>query len=209
MIVERGEGLTPLAMEDIRTKISDATQDLFLRDGIDGVSMRKVAEKVGVTAPAIYRYFRDKDELLNEIIRSGLEILADYLKPALEADDPYKRLRLLIDRYRDFAIEQPKYFDFAFLVPSRNMANIPEEIQRHNWTTFGMAVEQVSMCMEQGVFRQDDPLETSILLWATVHGLVILYRTERFGPDTEQFRQTYRKVVDRLLDALKPGELSH
>ena len=196
-------------MEDIRTRISDAAQDLFLRDGIDGVSMRKVAEKVGVTAPAIYRYFRDKDELLHEIIRSGLEILEDYLKPALDAGDPYERLHLLIDRYLDFAIEQPKYFDFAFLVPSRNMADIPEEIQRHNWTTFGMAVEQVAMCMEQGVFRQEDPLETSILLWATVHGLVILYRTERFGPDPEQFRQTYRKVVDRLLDALKPGKLTH
>jgi AcrR family transcriptional regulator len=196
-------------MEDIRTKISDAAQDLFLRDGLDGVSMRKVAEKVGVTAPAIYRYFRDKDELLNEIIRSGLEILEDYLKPALEADDPYERLHLLIDRYLDFAVEQPKYFDFAFLVPSRNMANIPEEIRRHNWTTFGMAVEQVAMCMEQGIFRHEDPLETSILLWATVHGLVILYRTERFGPNADQFRQTYRRVVDRLLDALKPESVSH
>jgi AcrR family transcriptional regulator len=196
-------------MEDIRTKISDAAQDLFLRDGIDGVSMRKVAEKVGVTAPAIYRYFRDKDELLNEIIRCGLEMLEDYLKPALEADDPYQRLHLLIDRYLDFAIEQPKYFDFAFLVPGRNLSDIPEEIQRHNWTTFGMAVEQVAMCMEEGIFRREDPLETSILLWATVHGLVILFRTERFGPGPEQFRQTYRKVVDRLLDALKPGGVTH
>jgi AcrR family transcriptional regulator len=196
-------------MQDIRTKISDAAQDLFLRDGIDGVSMRKVAEKVGVTAPAIYRYFRDKDELLNEIIRSGLEILEDYLKPALEADDPYQRLHLLIDRYLDFAIEQPKYFDFAFLVPSRSLSDIPEEIQRHNWTTFGMAVEQVAMCMEQGIFRREDPLETSILLWATVHGLVILFRTERFGPGPEEFRKTYRKVVDRLLSALKPAGATH
>jgi AcrR family transcriptional regulator len=196
-------------MEDIRTRISHAAQDLFLRDGIDGVSMRKVAEKVGVTAPAIYRYFRDKDELLNEIIQSGLKILEDYLKPALEADNPYERLHLLIDRYLDFAIEQPKYFDFAFLVPSRDMSDIPEEIQRHNWTTFRMAVEQVSMCMEQGTFRREDPLETTILLWATVHGLVILFRTERFGPDPEQFRQTFQKVVDRLLDALKPTPTTH
>lgn len=191
-------------MEDLRTKISDAAQDLFLRDGIDGVSMRKVAEKAGVTAPAIYRYFRDKDELLAEIITSGLRMLEDYLKPALEADDPLQRLHLLIDNYLDFALERPKYFDFAFLVPGRDIGGISEELKRHNWTTFRMSVEQVAMCIERGVFRKDDPIQTSILIWATVHGLVILYRTQRFGPDEEQFRRTYREVVDRLLDALKP-----
>jgi len=191
-------------MEDLRTKISDAAQDLFLKDGIDGVSMRKVAERVGVTAPAIYRYFRDKDELLAEIIASGLRMLEDYLKPALEADDPLERLHLLIDNYLDFALERPQYFDFAFLVPGRDIGGISEELKRHNWTTFRMSVEQVATCIERGIFRKDDPLQTSILIWATVHGLVILYRTQRFGPNEQQFRRTYREVVDRLLDALKP-----
>ena len=191
-------------MEDLRTKISDAAQDLFLKDGIDGVSMRKVAERVGVTAPAIYRYFRDKDELLAEIIASGLRMLEDYLKPALEADDPLDRLHLLIDNYLNFALERPQYFDFAFLVPGRGIGGISEELKRHNWTTFRMSVEQVAMCIERGVFRKDDPIQVSILIWATVHGLVILYRTHRFGTDEQQFRRTYREVVDRLLDALKP-----
>jgi AcrR family transcriptional regulator len=193
-------------MEDLKTKISDAAQDLFLKDGIDGVSMRKVAEKVGVTAPAIYRYFRDKDELLAEIIACGLRMLEDYLKPALEADDPLDRLHRLIDNYLNFALERPKYFDFAFLVPGRDIGGISEELQRHNWTTFRMSVEQVAMCIERGVFRKDDPIQMSILIWATVHGLVILYRTQRFGPNEQQFRRTYREVVDRLLDALKPAE---
>ena len=194
-------------MENLRERISHAAQDLFVKDGIDGVSMRKVADRVGVTAPAIYRYFRDKDELLTEIISSGLHMLEDYLKPALEAEEPLERLKQLIDNYVNFAIEQPKYFDFAFLVPGRDMGPISEELQRHNWTTFRMAVEQIGMCMERGIFRKDDPIEMSILLWATVHGLVILYRTQRFGPDEAQFRKTCRQTVDRLLDALKPAEL--
>ncbi len=194
-------------MEDLKTRISQAAQDLFLKDGIDGVSMRKVAERVGVTAPAIYRYFRDKDELLTEITTSGLHMLEDYLKPALEAAEPLERLERLIDNYVSFALEQPKYFDFAFLVPGRDIGQISEDLQDHNWTTFRMAVEQIAMCMERGIFRKDDPIEMSILLWATVHGLVILYRTQRFGPDEAQFRKTYSKVIDRLLEALKPVEL--
>ena len=193
-------------MDDLRTRITLAVQELFLRDGIDGVTMRRVADRVGVTAPAIYRHFKDKHELLNEIIIAGLKILDDYLKPALAADGPSARLRALIDRYVDFAIEQPKYFDFAFMVPSRKMEGISEEIEKHNWTTFGMAVEQVAMCVESGDFRRSDPIETAIMIWATVHGLVTLHRMERFGQEPELFRATYRRTVDRLFECLRPVE---
>jgi AcrR family transcriptional regulator len=192
-------------MDDLRTRISEAAQELFRSEGLEGVSMRKVAERVGITAPAIYRHYRDKDELLHEIISIGLKILEDYLEPALQADRPYERLRRLIDRYLDFAIEQPQYFEFAFLVPSRNIHRIAEELQERNWPTFRRAVEQVALCMEQGVFRRDDPLETSILIWATSHGLVSLYRMERFGSDAEAFRAIYGRIVDRTLAALGPG----
>jgi AcrR family transcriptional regulator len=190
-------------VEDQRSRISAAAQEVFLREWIEGVSMRKVAEKVGVTAPAIYRHFRDKGELLNEIIVAGLANLENYLRPAFDADKPYERLRRLTEGYLDFALEQPKYFDFAFLVPSRNIGRFSEELARHDWKTFRFALEQVSSCMEQGEFRPDDPLETAIMIWAEVHGLVILFKTERFGRDVEQFRRIYRRTVDRLLEGLK------
>ena len=190
--------------EDLRTRISIAAQEIFAREGLEGLSMRKLAEKVGVTAPAIYRHFRDKDELINDLIIVGLEKLQTYLQPAMDVEDPYRRLRLLIDYYLDFAIEEPRYFDFAFLMPSHNVRQISEEIERHNWTTFRMSVEQVSTCMATGVFRQDDPLQTCVLIWSTVHGLVTLQRMERFGTDDAQFREIYTATVDRLLQALAP-----
>ena len=192
-------------MDDLRSKISLAAQDLFLQDGIGAVSMRKVAERVGVTAPAIYRYFRDKEELLNEIIASGLGILQEYLKPALSAATPFQRLQLLTEAYLSFAMEQPKYFDFAFLVPGRQISRLSDEIQRHEWSTFQMALEQVSLCMEEGVFGKEDPEKLAILLWSTVHGLVILYRTQRIGTSEQEFRAIYRGAIGRLLDALRPG----
>ena len=191
------------AMDDLRTRIAGAAQELFLAGGVEAVSMRKVAELVGVTAPAIYRYFRDKDELLNEIILSGLGILEGYLRPAFEEQTPEARLNRLIERYLDFALEQPKYFDFAFLVPSRPVADMPEEIARQGMQTFGFALEQVGQCMEQGTFKKDNPLETAILIWAEVHGLVTLFKMHRFGPDERAFRRIYRSSVERLLRGLR------
>ena len=168
--------------------------------------MRKVAELVGVSAPAIYRHFRNKDDLLNEIVIEGLRILEGYLRPALEAPDPYERLRRLTENYLNFALEQPQYFDFAFLIPSREIGRVDDEIGRPDWTTFRLAVEQVAECMKRGIFAEDDPLETSISIWAEVHGLVTLYRTGRFGSDPTSFKGIYRNSVDRVLKGLMQAE---
>jgi AcrR family transcriptional regulator len=189
-------------MQSLRERISTAAQELFLRDGVEGVSMRKVAANVGITAPAIYRHFKNKDELLNEIINVGLETLQRYLEPAFKADTPFERLQLLIDYYLDFAIEQPRYFDFAFLVPSHDI-RFTEELSRHNRATFMFAVQQVHLCMEEGIFKRSDPLETAIMLWAEAHGLVTLFRMERFGEDGNQFLTIFKRSIDRLLDSLK------
>jgi AcrR family transcriptional regulator len=164
--------------------------------------MRKVARMVGLSAPALYRHFRNKEELLDEIVSAGLRILEDYLGPALEADEPYERLVRLTENYLSFALEQPEYFDVAFLTPAPKVTGFQEEIDKPDWATFRLAVEQVSACMEQGVFQPDDPLATALTIWAEVHGLVTLFRTGRFAMDPTQFRQVYRTSVDRMLKGL-------
>jgi len=189
--------------ENLRARMISAAEELFIADGVEGVSMRKIADKVGVTAPAIYRHFKDKDELLGELINVGLQILQGYLEPALRAEGPFERLRQLIDRYFDFALEQPKYFDLAFLVPSHGM-RMADELGRHNRSTFMFAVQQVHLCMEQGIFRKSDPLETAIMIWAEAHGMVTLFRMERFGENPEQFRSIFQRTIQRLMDGLKP-----
>ncbi len=192
-------------MSELRERISAAAQELYLREGVEGVSMRKIAEMVGVSAPAIYRHFENKDAVLDEIVVRGLRILEQYLRPALEAPTPRERLSKLIDNYLDFTLEQPRFFDFAFLAPpSRALGQLSEEIARGNWVTFKMAVEQVAACMADGVLVKDDPMETAVTIWAEVHGLVTLYRTGRFGTDERAFRRIYRQSVDRLLGGLAP-----
>jgi len=190
-------------MSELRSRIAAAAQDLYLAEGLEGVSMRRVAERVGVSAPAIYRHFRNKQELLNEIVVEGLTILGNYLEPALEADTPLERLRGMTERYLDFALEQPKYFEFAFLIPNPESSQLAEEVTRPDYVTFRMAIEQIVACMEQGVLGNGDPLETAITFWAEVHGLVILHHTGRFGLDAESFREIYRRCVDRVIAGMK------
>lgn len=190
--------------DDLRQRISEAAQQLFVEEGLDGVSMRKVAEKAGVSAPAIYRHYENKDDLLQEIIDQGLRTLETYLAPALEAPTPLERINRLADRFLDFAVEQPRYFEFAFMIPSRSMVDVRTELTERNWVTFNMAVEQIGACMEAGIFKKDDPLGTGITIWSAVYGMVALHRMHRFGPDDKLFRQIYRSSVERLLNGLRP-----
>ena len=189
-------------MNDLKTRISITAQELFLSQGVEGVSMRKIAERVGVTPTAIYRHFRDKEEVIEEIINAGLATLSEYLAPALKAEDPYQRLRQLIDAYLRFALEQPRYFDLAFLVPGR-ASHISEQLMQESALTFKMAVEQVALCMKMGIFRKEDPVEIAIYLWSIAHGLVMLQRTNRFGDDPERFSRLYRSTIDRAVRGLR------
>ncbi len=186
----------------MKKRISDAAKELYLESGIQGFSMRKVADRVGVSAPAIYRHYENKGALLNEIVIEGLHVLESYLRPALEADTPYERLVELTEGFLKFALEQPQYFDFAFLVPSEDIELFAEELNRPSCETFRMSAEQIAACMDEGIFTRDDPLETAITIWAAVYGLISLYRTGRFGPNADDFETTYRHAVRRTLKGL-------
>ena len=143
-----------------------------------------------------------RSELLNEIVIEGLRILEECLRPGLAASSPHERLLSMADDYLRFALEQPRYFDFAFLAPSHRVGGISEEITRGNWVVFRLAVEQVGACIEEGVFKKDDPMQIAVTIWAEVHGLITLYRTGRLGLDDRQFRTIYRRAVRRVLRGL-------
>lgn len=191
-------------MNELKQRISVAAHELFTEHGPEGVSMRKIAQQVGVTAPAIYRHYKDKGELLDGIINDGLEKLQSRLAPALEAATPLERLRRMGDAYLEFAIEQPKFFDYAFLTPNAGSGSISKEIERHDRQIFRHAIEQVTLCIQDGTFEPADPIEVSIMVWSTVHGLITLYRGGRLGLNDDEFRETYRRTVDGILKGLRP-----
>ena len=62
-------------MSNLRDQVSDAARAIFIAEGIDGISMRRIAAEVGVTAPAIYRNFKNKDDLIDSLVNEGFAML--------------------------------------------------------------------------------------------------------------------------------------
>jgi AcrR family transcriptional regulator len=96
--------------------ILDAAGELFLEQGYEGFSMRRVAERIGYSATTIYRYYEDKDDLLFAVVNEGFSEFARQLTEAAEnVSNPLKRFEALGRAYIRFGLDNPVYYQMMFM----------------------------------------------------------------------------------------------
>lgn len=184
-------------------KILRAAHKLFDREGADAVSMRRVAELVGVTPMAIYRHFTNRDALLKRISDDGFQSVADQWRAQAGRGDIIERLHATQMLYLDYALAHPHLFDHAFSVRRDDARRYPEDFRARRSPTLNVVADTLVEGMREGVLRKDDPWDVAMTLWAHTHGLIVLYRAGRFSYDDKQFRAFYRASIGRLLDGIR------
>ncbi len=190
-------------MPTTKEQISQTARSLFLEDGVDGISMRKIADEVGVSATAIYRHYRNKDELLDAITDAGFAIFNTYLERASTELDPAARLRAMIVHYLDFALEHPKDYDFMFIIRRRNVRQYSDDLARRTSSSFNLLADVVEELMHQGRLVLTNPADLALTIWAHIHGLVSLYRAGRFERESAEFRRLYEASFRHLLAGIE------
>src|SRR6202050_4858865 len=104
--------------KELRGEILDAARDLFLREGYENVSMRKIAEKIEYSPTTIYLYFQDKSDLLDCICEETLGRLVRKQNALDQAvTDPVERLRRGLRSYIEFGLKHPNHYKVAFMMP--------------------------------------------------------------------------------------------
>lgn len=190
-------------MQDQRESILACACELYLTDGLSGLSMRKIAKEVGVTAPALYRYYDGREAVLADLVRQAYGVFLDYLRRGLEAQTPFERFASAGDGYIDFALEHPRWYAIMYSGPERlGMDSIPDDIE-----TMGCAIHQfwndrVIECMHAGVLRDGHPEEVGVTIWAHAHGLIQLYQQGRLNTDESGFRRLVKESGLRLFTGL-------
>lgn len=159
-------------MDDIKSRIVAAARALYMERGPEAVTMRAVAERVGVTATALYRHFADKDAILREVQGEGSRLLGSHLFRALEAPTPLERLRETAMAYLDFAVAQPQAYRSLY-EPAAEDADSP--VQRQRGAVRRFLRDRVREAMEAGVLNPGDPDGTALSVWAMLHGLAALH----------------------------------
>ncbi len=192
-----------LMSEQQRERILSCACDLYLQRGLAGFSMRKLAGSLGVTAPALYRHFESREQVLKEVVLAAYEQLSQYLYRALEGRTPEERFRLAGESYLEFALENPRLYDVLFAPPDRmSWDRLPEEIENQACAVGQFWNDRVRECMDAGILRRADPKDTSVTLWTHAHGLVTLFLRGVLRKDEQGFRELYASSSRRLLAGL-------
>ncbi len=174
---KRGEGHTR------REEILQAAKELFLELGYEATTIRRIADRVGVSAPALYLYFQDKEQMMLALCDQTFAVLIESIAEIENTvTDPRERIRRFGEAYLKFGLAHPDEYKLIFLG-----TNIPESIRKlgHRMPTDdptrpgigGALVFQrlVTMLVEakQGGLKLNYPPDTCAeLCWMGIHGVV-------------------------------------
>ena len=164
---------------DLEAGIIDAARDLLAEGGLAAVSMRSVADRVGVSATALYHYVEGKQDLVDRAVRSAFSRFGEYMESAMRRhpEGSLERVRALGEAYMSFALENIACFRviFSIQIPDpRDLEDLP------GGGGYPLLRRAVVDAMAAGVIRPGDPDLVSVYLWSTVHGLVTLALACRF-----------------------------
>ena len=164
---------------ETREKILDAARELFVSEGYEGVSMRKVAEKIEYSPTAIYVHFADKNELFHELCRQDFARLQEVMATSQLPSDPLERLRQIGQNYIEFGIHFPNHYVFMFMTP--HPPHQPDEKDREilgnpEVDAYALLKWAVEEAIKTGSFREEvqDAELVSQTLWDSVDGVVSL-----------------------------------
>jgi AcrR family transcriptional regulator len=193
---------------ELREKILATAREMFAREGVEAVTMRKIADRIEYSATAIYQYFPDKDALLREICERDFTALAQQSLRVAREPDPVERLRKLGRAYVDFALEHPSSYRLMFMTPktagqkTMDGQGVPER------DAYALLRSVVQECIEQGRLDKKswDAELVSQSLWAAVHGLCALEITmscDQWVP-WRSVKARSRHLLDTMLNGILP-----
>lgn len=191
--------------EALRGEILAAARELFIREGYERVSMRRIAERIEYSPTTIYLYFRDKSEILDEICEQTFARLAKTLERIETKElEPLDVLREGCQAYINFGLRNRHQYRLTFMVSSESEDR--EDEPRYEGSmgerAFGFLERSVGRCVEAGYFRSLEVAVASQVVWVSIHGLTSLLITlgENDFPWVEK-----KRLISETLETLLRG----
>src|SRR6185437_10988767 len=181
-----------------RDRILSAAKFVLDREGIPGLTIRKVATRAGVSPMALYRHFADKDALLNALVEDGLAAWEEVVR-SLRADDPMEWLEELLEAFLNFALTQPHRFDAAFFLPAPNARQYPDDFLAGRSPVIAMLMVRIDQARADRRIGDTPALEIALSLSALAQGLISMHRANRFASD-KQFKELFRTTLRHCIE---------
>jgi AcrR family transcriptional regulator len=160
---------------DLKNALIKAGVEILAKDGVGGLSLRKVAKRAGVSHSAPYAHFKDRQSLIAAISTEGFRQLYDELDAAVSAhaDDPREQLVEAAWAYVQFAMNNTDTFKIMFSGVLEKEKDYPSFVEISN-KTFERVVKIVQVCQRAGVLRPGPSELVAVSVWGQVHGIISL-----------------------------------
>ena len=182
-----------------QARIFAAARALFDQDGVDGVSMRRVADKVGITPMAIYKHYPDKDALLNALMLDGFAAWEARVEKIREPE-PLGWLEQMGEAFLDFALGQPRRYEAAFLLKASAARRYPGDFVAGRSPVISKMMAHIEDAKRHGLIADIPAIDITISFTALVQGLVDMYRAGRFTGEAD-FRAAYRSAIRHCIQS--------
>ncbi len=193
--------------DDLKKKILNAAAELFVEEGYESVSMRKIAERIEYAPSTIYLHFRDKADLVGSLCTTTFAELEQRLEEIVEQGlAPLERLRKSLRAYIDFGLEHPSHYAFVFSTPSSALQGVAAAGQGPLWACGMGSFERLRMgmqeCMATGAIREADVELVSQSTWLMMHGVTMGLVFESDFPFLDRGK-LIEHTLDRIINSLR------
>ena len=191
--------------EAVRRSILDAARDLFVTEGFQNVSIRKIAERIEYSPAAIYSYFPSKDDIFYALAEEGFRLLGDPDDVSSHGRTALERVRAIFWRLYEFSREHPQYFARMFM--ERSVPRISREYERFAVarTRKQQIAAAIQACIDAGDLpRTVKPLVAIRVAMAGLLGIAAMRLSERLAPG-ENADDLAADALDVALAGLRSG----
>lgn len=191
-----------------REAILKAAKELFLKEGFENVSMRGIAAEVGCSPAALYRYFKNKREILTSLRNEGYsEYLYEQRQAYGEEMSPAQRLEMSGRNYIRFAAQNPDDFHLMFCTSCEEV-DIEQDPMKSAGEAYQRFRENIGRLIETGRFGEVDEDTVAFAMWAAVHGISHLNNSGRLkvmsgGVDVDALIENVLQFVIRATPEYK------
>ncbi len=191
---------------EIRKMILDASIKLFVEEGFENVTIRKIADIIEYSPTTIYLYFKDKNEIFYQLHELGFQKMAALNRNLENIKNPLTRLFKMGENYIEFGLDNPQFYDIMFILraPMQTLESMANCDWKNGENALHALMSIVEECMQKGFIQKGDIQAVSMAIWGMVHGLVSLQIRERFDKlgDGRNIKTLIHESFNWLLNAI-------
>ncbi len=193
----------------MKKRIKKAALALFLRDGIENVTMRRIASRIRYSPATIYNYYANKNDIFQDLRRDGFALLRTYQENSRKYKSAKKRILAHGREYLEFAFENPQLYELMFIVKAPMGEVINNAENSRTIQSFQYLKDDITSCIKEGLIKKIDVDVAAVSFWSFGHGLASLLIRERLtmfeGEDQKQLiEEAANYLYSCLISSTKP-----